>query len=132
MTDRESRERLVELIEQAEGLKNNDFPSIGELADHLLANGVIVLPAPIGLTVYEIRARGNRPTLYGSRKVDFGIMSKLYFESAIAQGLEFYVKDKSFVKYDKTRWNKTVFATKEEAENTLKHFKNTLKEREKE
>ena len=43
MTDRESRERLVELIEQAEGLKNNDFPSIVELADYLLANGVVVL-----------------------------------------------------------------------------------------
>ena len=36
------RDRLIELIEQAEGLKNNDFPSVEEIADYLLANGVII------------------------------------------------------------------------------------------
>lgn len=56
MTDRESRERLVELIEQAEGLKNNDFPSIGELADHLIANGVIVTPCKVGDIVWNVCA----------------------------------------------------------------------------
>lgn len=36
------RDKLIELIEQAEGLKNNDFPSVEEIADYLLANGVTV------------------------------------------------------------------------------------------
>lgn len=46
------RDRLIELIEQAEGLKNNDFPSVEEIADHLLANGVIVPPCKVGDMVY--------------------------------------------------------------------------------
>ena len=114
---------LIELISglpfSAEYEKYNSLEFAEHLADYLLANGVTVPPIPIGSTVYEIRARGNRPTLYGSRKVDFSIMNRLYFESAIAQKLELYVKEKSFVKYDKTRWNKTVFLTKEEAEAEL-------------
>ena len=36
------RDRLAELIEQAEGLKNNDFPSVEEIADYLIAHGVTV------------------------------------------------------------------------------------------
>ena len=46
------RDKLIELIEQAEGLKNNDFPSVEEIAGHLLANGVIVPPCNVGDTVY--------------------------------------------------------------------------------
>ena len=138
MTD---RERLIELFEEIEKdpaitcphyktdktcdeckytINNFMCNHTERTVDYLLANGVTVLPLPIGSTVYEIRARGNRPTLYGSRKVDFSIINRLYFESAIAQKLELYVKEKSFVKYDKTRWNKTVFLTKEEAEQALK------------
>lgn len=40
--DNDDRDKLIELIEQAEGLKNNDFPSVEEIADYLLANGVTV------------------------------------------------------------------------------------------
>ena len=36
------RDRLIELIERAEGLKNNDFPSVEEIADYLIAHGVTV------------------------------------------------------------------------------------------
>lgn len=45
MTD---REKLVELIEQVY------YCSIEELADHLLANGVIVPPCKVGDTVYYL------------------------------------------------------------------------------
>lgn len=48
------RDRLIELIEQAEGLKNNDFPSVEEIADYILANGVIVPKYNIGDTVWYI------------------------------------------------------------------------------
>lgn len=47
MTD---REKLVELIEQVY------YCSIEELADHLLANGVIVLPCKVGDEVWGIRS----------------------------------------------------------------------------
>ena len=51
MTD---RERLIELIEEAEGVKNNDLPSIEEITDHLLANGVIVAPVKEKETVWYV------------------------------------------------------------------------------
>lgn len=49
------RDRLIELLEQAEGLKNNDIPSLEEKADYLLANGVIVPPCKVGdiIWVYD-------------------------------------------------------------------------------
>lgn len=36
------RDRLIELLYEAEGTVNNDFPTVEQIADHLLANGVIV------------------------------------------------------------------------------------------
>lgn len=95
-----------------------------KFADYLLANGVSVLPFPIGSTVYEIRARGRRTIMWSSRKCDYSIINDGYFENAKAHDLEFYVREKSFVKADCSRWNKTVFATKEEAEKMLKELTN--------
>ena len=37
-----TREKLIELLEEAEGLVNNDAPSLEQIADHLIANGVTV------------------------------------------------------------------------------------------
>ena len=91
-----------------------------EIADYLIANGVSVPTIPIGATVYEIRARGKRRALSGYRKCDYGISTNLMLQNALAKGLELYIKEKSFVKYDMTRWNKTVFATAEQAEAKLK------------
>ena len=38
------RDRLIELLEEAEGQVNNDYPSLESMADYLIANGVIVPP----------------------------------------------------------------------------------------
>ena len=131
MTD---RDRLIELHEEAgvewdyyvdKCINEGKMPSktYDEFhADHLLANGVTVLPLPIGSTVWEIRARGRRKIITSSRKCDYSIINDMYFKSAKEHNLEFYVKAKKFVKYDKTRWNKTVFATKDEAEAKLKEL----------
>lgn len=48
----EMRDRLVELLEQAEGQVNNDVPSLESIADHLIENGVIVPPCKVEDTVY--------------------------------------------------------------------------------
>lgn len=48
------RDRLIQLLEQAEGQKNNDMPSLEEKADYLLANGIIVPPCKVGDTVYVV------------------------------------------------------------------------------
>lgn len=37
MTD---REKLIELLFEAEGLVNNDSPTLEQISDHLIANGV--------------------------------------------------------------------------------------------
>jgi hypothetical protein len=57
------RDRLIELIEEW----HRKIPT-HYLADYLLSNGVTLLPLPIGSTVYEIRARGERS--YKHRKYD--------------------------------------------------------------
>ena len=38
------KDRLASLISEAEGLVNNDLPTVEQIADYLLANGVIVPP----------------------------------------------------------------------------------------
>lgn len=117
------RDRLIELLLQSDPIKERDLDDewfdgeTEDIADHLLANGVIVLPLPIGSTVYEIRARGKRK--HNGRKFDYAISTKLMFRNAIYSGEELYVKEKKFTKTDKVRWNKSVFLTKEEAEKAL-------------
>ena len=113
MTD---RDRLIELLYPAVADVIDNRKGLVEIADYLLSNGVTVSPLPIGSTVYEIRARGRRRKMWDSRKCDYSIINDCYFENAKAHDLEFYIREKSFVKTDCSRWNKTVFLTKEEAE----------------
>ena len=59
MTDRESRERLIELIRQAKKITkgaNCDLEREMLFADHLLANGVIVPPCKVGDIVWNVCA----------------------------------------------------------------------------
>ena len=109
------RDRLIELLKEY-GMRIN----ISILADHLLADGVILLPLPIGSTVYEIRAKGERS--YKHRKYDYGIPTSFALHSAIEMGAELYIAPKKFTKTDTVRLNKTVFLTKEEAEEKLKEL----------
>ena len=117
MTD---RDRLIELLKQV----NFDFseeciaccedgykatPMLEDFfADYLLANGVIVPPCKVGDVIYHlypiqgIVAKKVKRIQYGS----YGLM--------IADGNGVFHSDVI---------GKTVFLTKEEAENTLKHFK---------
>lgn len=37
-----TREKLIELLEEAEGLVNNDVPSLEQIAGYLIAHGVTV------------------------------------------------------------------------------------------
>jgi hypothetical protein len=46
------RDRLARLLSEAEGLVNNDLPTVEQIADYLLANGVIVPPCKVGQTVW--------------------------------------------------------------------------------
>ena len=110
MTD---RERLIELILNCERV---DLPLPIEyqehLADHLLANGVIVPPCKVGDTVYVIY---NNKIIKG--KVDSFDVVIEGNETSYVAGVKFFdqiamVKGFSF--------GLNVFLTKEEAEQALK------------
>lgn len=104
MTD---RDRLIELLNQTRGtyfFAGDD--NLNLLADHLLSNGVIVPPCKVGDTVWH-KEEGY---LLDSYKIKF-----IYNDmtaSNISRDLLFSVKD----------IGKTVFLTKEEAEEKLKEL----------
>lgn len=52
------RDRLIELLSEIHSKK---IPSMGEIADHLIANGVILPPCNVGETLYlvQIGYKGN-------------------------------------------------------------------------
>ena len=130
MTDRDRliRERLIELIRNSNCVSTWDYhlddfkdPNpVLKLADYLLANGVMVPPVKIGTVVYEIRAKGKGSPR--GRYCDYSVTTDYSLKNAIERGLDLYIEQKLFVKTDMTRWNKTVFLTKEEAEEKLKEL----------
>ena len=112
MTDRDiQRDRLIELISQAKNIDGYATPCSMKrdslIADHLLANGVIVPPCKVGDVIYHlypiqgIVAKKVKRIQYGS----YGLM--------IADGNGVFHSDVI---------GKTVFLTKEEAEEKLKEL----------
>ena len=94
------RDRLIELI------ADKWLSGVYDMADHLLANGVIVPPCKVGDTVYRVYTRN----WVGEDKVSSFIMTEM--------GL-CYVDDKGR-ETSCTKFGKTVFLTREEAEQALK------------
>ena len=133
------RERLIELIETGSRLaydksleevrrivkENHHFNSatdrtvsISEIvADFLLENGVIVPPCCIGDTVYEIRENGKNPI--SGKRFDRCITTVQMLDCAAIRKSTLYAKEKRYAKNDSVRLGKTVFLTREEAENAL-------------
>lgn len=112
MTD---RDRLIELIDYA--LKFQPWGKIGyhtskEVADHLLANGVIVPPCKIGNTVWWID--NNR--VLDMVCVGFVQTHKKFLVTIARNTNDFTTRYYAI-------WNKEVFLTKEEAEKKLKELK---------
>lgn len=108
------REKLIELLKELETEKYLD--TYEEQADHLLANGVIVLPCKVGDTVYDIyEAKVNGEGEIRALKVtDIRIhLDKRSKAWLIIGGYYFAVGD----------FGKTVFLTREEAEAALKEGK---------
>ena len=118
------RERLFELLENGfyEALskckgEDKDKKACDFLADYLLENGVIVPVVEIGTTVYEIRQKGIG---FSNRRYDSGITTQKQLKNAIFDGETLYIESKLYAKSDNVRLGKTVFLTREEAENALK------------
>ena len=95
------RDRFVEMINQR---IDNKTWTVSDLADYLLANGVIVPPCKVGDTVYE--TDGVR--IYESTidEVTYYTNNVIYYTSGVA--------------FDETAIGHSVFLTREEAERALK------------
>lgn len=115
------RDRLIELLEAECGFSRymTDDERRAKLADHLLAEGVIVPPIPvkIGDKIYRMMCYGFRD--FFIREETVWIVDKHYFT-----GFEIITKYGSngcsyFPKIEKDDVGKTVFLTREEAEKAL-------------
>lgn len=141
MTD---RDRLIELISglpfSAEYEKYNSLEFAEHLADYLLANGVIVPPCKVGQTAYVITVK--RPcyackmcTDFCHKDCPFDDKNNLVIKTAKVKGIKIAEINKVCLEidsskfcfsYEYTFWlddiGKTVFLTKEEAEEKLKEL----------
>jgi hypothetical protein len=108
--ERKMRDRLIELIQDSVGGCARHWAEI--IADHLLAEGVIVPPCKVGQTVYVLGQTGHTPTVLK------GTVDQLVFNKNnphIDVGFE-----NSFAwDYRAEDFGKTVFLTREEAEQAL-------------
>lgn len=111
------RERLIELIQNSVDGCARHWAEV--IADHLLANGVIVPPCKVGDTVYTVE---NPYTFLPLRKVVEGyVISIHYHEHGLYIRVMFDTKKiNGCVDYN-VNWklNKIVFLTGEEAEKAL-------------
>ena len=104
------RERLIELLKDG-GVR--DFPYVNALADHLLANGVIVPPCNVGDTVYHVY-KGNtivNALVEDWKKEAFGDWLFRACFSVNGRSVTLLFGDRNICK--------TVFLTREEAEKAL-------------
>ena len=115
MTNRESRERLITIVSQTIGIGDRT----DRIADHLLTNGVIVLPCKVGDLVYVIRRKEKRNKGGYWNAICF---TKKVMQKAIKDGTA-YIDCKRATKTDFSLIGKTVFLTKEEAEAKLRERK---------
>lgn len=112
------KDRLTELLgvfpTWHKTLKDQWFPqAVERLADHLLANGVIVPPCKVGDTLYILCGEPSRTIK------EFSVRTILFGETHDSIG---FANKSLFTVWDK-RWydffGKTIFLTKEEAEKAL-------------
>ena len=125
------RERLIELIRKARSffMEDDDYENIDEyIADHLLANGVIVPPCKVGDNVYsldecsceDIDGVYTKCEFYGYGEDDMICAipcgAKCPYQYRV---IKCYVTESNILMFARL-WGKTVFLTKEEAEKALK------------
>lgn len=113
-----NKTRILTLIREAEAQFEGTGKALLDIedyvAEYLAANGVTPPPCKPGDKVYEIRIKGNTP------KKDYGLITKRSLKESIRYYSErLYIKEKIFSKSDRTRFGRTVFLSREEAEAAL-------------
>ena len=115
MTNRESRERLVELIKNAVGGCAKHWAEI--IADHLLANGVIVPPCKFHQKVYVLPTKENSlDDITEMKCIGFILSCDCYGVNLITAKNKLYQPSFDY-------FGKTVFFAREEAEAKLREKK---------
>ena len=117
------RERLIELI--LEGMRK--YHTDGKqylresIADYLLANGVIIPPCKVGDTVYVIPTKENGMSFIEPREITY-ILDSGRDKSYCSVDLNYKLKGFKSKDYSisEEMFDKTVFLTREEAEQALK------------
>lgn len=122
------RDRLIELLEDTlhEWECDVQTETLSQIADHLLANGVIVPPCKVGDTVYCLINQNNELDscsrhICMSQVEDFSF-EKRGDEQLLLIHLDFWDTDinpRTDIEFVKDVFGKTVFLTKEEAERSL-------------
>lgn len=113
-----NKTRILTLIREAEAQFEGTGKALLDIedyvAEYLAANGVTPPACKAGDKVYEIRIKGNTP------KKDYGLITKRSLKESIRYYSErLYIKEKIFSKSDRTRFGRTVFLSREEAEAAL-------------
>lgn len=115
------RERLIDLLLEW-GNKENDGVRAESIADYLLENGVIVPPCKIGDTVYYICPQSTivltKGVIYAAKVVRIVVLN-------IGTALDIQIYEKGVTEIPSVSdFGKTVFLTREEAEQALKEEQN--------
>jgi hypothetical protein len=123
----EMRDRLVELIK--EGANGHTLMPTDSIADHLIENGVIVLPCKVGDVVYELITIKDKST----KKINSHIVSRVV--TSVHLSNRYSDKDKPYITLSAETFYKngayikrvpieafgvTVFGTERDAEQKLK------------
>lgn len=121
------RDRLIELLNKKydhfcdQCGVNKDSHYTENLADYLLANGVIVPPCKVGDTVYEIYRDYTECSAHGEKIIH---CIDCEYEGECDSKPFLAVRELNFSRYNfyplTMAFGKTVFLTKEEAEQALK------------
>ena len=114
MTD---RDRLIELLEGT-AHENGGMPSFSDIADYLLANGVMVPPCKVGDVVYEIQPIRQRTQAYEVTTIKWN-GHYCWFTWVLKDRKGIYGNVDGF---SDNQIGKTVFLTKEEAEEKLREL----------
>lgn len=130
------RDRLIDLLQKRSCFYNKcngpcsncgyvtiDEDDIGSLADHLLANGVVVPPCKVGDTVYVINEWEVEETAVFSMKIESVDSGWVVFLKARVTDYAIKSKDGYASVFKTFIFGKTVFLTREEAERALKGAK---------
>lgn len=114
------RDRLIELLYTVHFKENGGRP-IEQIADHLLANGVIVPPCKVGQTVYHFSRDLGAVFPYFVENLDISSMGKN--ETYWSYEANFHDEETDElideIDFDLDDIGKTVFLTRDEAEKAL-------------